>query len=213
MARPVHPEAGLAASGVPSMSVRPVSSGAPEPSGPPLDRASWMVEPGDTLHGIARHLQREGASGNIAELVEALARLNCIADPDRIEVGQVLTLPPRLGRPRTDYWVHSTLHLPASVDDRHTQVIDRRNGTPMLCNLPEVQEVFARNHRVWYVVTPPGGNAGNTSEVSAFLRQHMDVVYEDYQAMVLVRDDRFRPAEVRQANERGLRAASVNPLP
>lgn len=118
-----------------------------------------------------------------------------------------------LGDVRTNFWVHSTLHLPATLDDRNTQVIDRRNGTRMLSNLPEVQDIFARGGRIWYVVTPNGGNAGNTSDVSAFLRQHMDIVYEDYQSMVLVRDNRFRTAEMRQGNERALRTAGINPLP
>lgn len=84
------------------MSVRPVSPGSPEVSGPPLDAASWVVQPGDTLSGIARQLQRQGVPGTTAELVRTLARLNGLANPDRIEVGQVLTLPPRAERLRTD---------------------------------------------------------------------------------------------------------------
>jgi LysM repeat protein len=84
------------------MSVRPVSPGSPEPSGPAPDAASWVVQPGDTLSGIARQLHGQGVPGSTAELVRTLARLNGIANPDRIEVGQVLTLPPRAERSRTD---------------------------------------------------------------------------------------------------------------
>jgi hypothetical protein len=58
-----------------------------------------VVQPGDTLSGIARQLQREGVPGTTAELVRNLARLNGIANPDRIEVGQLLRLPPPAGRP------------------------------------------------------------------------------------------------------------------
>ncbi|HZJ52495.1 MAG TPA: LysM peptidoglycan-binding domain-containing protein [Myxococcaceae bacterium] len=61
-----------------------------------------VVQPEDTLSGIARQLQREGMPGTTAELVRTLARLNGIANPDRIEVGQRLALPPRAERPRTD---------------------------------------------------------------------------------------------------------------
>ncbi|RPH71722.1 MAG: LysM peptidoglycan-binding domain-containing protein [Myxococcaceae bacterium] len=84
------------------MSVRPVSPGSPEVSGPSLDAASWVVQRGDTLSGIAHQLQRQGVPGTTAELIRALVRLNGIANPDHIEVGQVLTLPPRAERPRID---------------------------------------------------------------------------------------------------------------
>jgi len=76
------------------MSVGPVVPGSPDVSASPqLDDARWVVQPGDTLGGIARQLQAEGMPGTTSELVRTLARLNSIPDPDRIEVGQVLTLP------------------------------------------------------------------------------------------------------------------------
>ncbi len=56
-------------------------------------RTVATVQPGDTLSGIARGLQQQGVPGTTAELVRTLARLNGIANPDRIDVGQVLTLP------------------------------------------------------------------------------------------------------------------------
>ena len=84
------------------MAVDPVSSGSPEVSLPPQDAASWVVQPGDTLSGIARRLRQEGMPGATAELVRTLARLNGLSNPDRIEVGQVLALPPRSERPTVD---------------------------------------------------------------------------------------------------------------
>ncbi len=75
------------------MAVRPVSSGSPEVSAPAEDAATRVVQPGDTLCGIARQLQQQGIPGATADLVRALVRLNRIANPDRIEVGQVLLLP------------------------------------------------------------------------------------------------------------------------
>jgi len=84
------------------MSLRPVFPGSPEASSPRPDAASWVVQPGDTLSGIARQLQGQGIPGTTAELVRTLARLNCIDNADRIEVGQRLTLPPRAERSRTD---------------------------------------------------------------------------------------------------------------
>jgi len=82
------------------MAVSPISSASPGPSVLPEDDASWTVRPGDTLCRIARQLQQEGTPGTTAELVRTLARLNGLASPDLIEVGQVLTLPSP-GRRRT----------------------------------------------------------------------------------------------------------------
>ena len=76
------------------MSVGPVVSGSPDVTGSPdPDGPRRVVQPGDTLGGIARQLRAEGMPGSTAELVRTLARLNGITDPDRIEVDQVLTLP------------------------------------------------------------------------------------------------------------------------
>lgn len=79
------------------MSVDPVVSGSPEVSGPAQPDAAQpcVVQPGDTLSAIARRLQEQGMPGSTAELVRTIARLNGISNPDRIEVGQVLTLPTR----------------------------------------------------------------------------------------------------------------------
>jgi len=82
------------------MAVAPVAPGLPDVSGPPgPDARQWVVQPGDTLGGIARQLQREGMPGTTAELVRTLVRLNGLANPDRIEVGQVLALPVRSTAP------------------------------------------------------------------------------------------------------------------
>ena len=75
------------------MAVRLFPSGSPEVSAPGEDAATRVVQPGDTLCGIARQLQRQGVPGTTADLVRTLVRLNGIANPDRIEVGQLLLLP------------------------------------------------------------------------------------------------------------------------
>ena len=103
MARSLHTTRRvLATSEVRSMAVRSVSPGSPEVSAPREDVGTWVVQRGDTLSGIARQLQQWGVPSPTAELVRTLARLNGLASADRIEVGQVLTLPSRPGRPRTD---------------------------------------------------------------------------------------------------------------
>jgi LysM repeat protein len=113
------------------MALDPVSSGAPGASVASQDPSTWIVQPGDTLSGIARRLQQDGVTGTTAELVRTLARLNGVSDPDRIEVGQVLTLPPRTDRPRTEEDLVSVLargarsaaaELPMCFDDARTRL-------------------------------------------------------------------------------------------
>jgi len=84
------------------MAVDPVTSGFSGSSVLSPESTSWVVRPGDTLSGIARRLQQDGVPGTAAELVRTLTLLNGLSNPDRIEVGQVLTLPPRTNRPRAD---------------------------------------------------------------------------------------------------------------
>ena len=129
MARSLHgPGRGLADSEVRVMAVSPVSSASPEASALPQDAASWIVQPGDTLSGIARRLQRDGMPGATAELVRTLARLNGLSSPDHIEVGQVLTLPSRAGRPAANQDLVSVLErgVQTSAGTLRTHVDEQR---------------------------------------------------------------------------------------
>jgi hypothetical protein len=129
MARSLHEVMrGLANSEVRVMAVSPVSSASPGASALPWDAASWIVQPEDTLCGIARRLQREGMPGTTTELVRTLARLNGLSSPDHIEVGQVLTLPSRAGGPATDGDVVSVLErgVQAFAATLRTQVDEQR---------------------------------------------------------------------------------------
>ena len=112
------------------MAIRPAATGSPEVSAPPQDAESWVVQPGDTLSGIARQLRREGIPGSTAELVRSLARLNGIANPDRIEVGQVLTLPTRTERRETDEDLVSVLERSVrhGAESLRTHVDEQRAG-------------------------------------------------------------------------------------
>lgn len=78
------------------MCIPPVSGAGQSGEPPPSAEADrWQVQRGDTLCAIARALQQQGAVGSVTSLVQELARLNRLSNPDRIEVGQVLRLPPR----------------------------------------------------------------------------------------------------------------------
>jgi hypothetical protein len=121
------------------------------------------------------------------------------------------------GRPEPDrpldYWLASTLFLPATLDDCRDVPLDRRDGSVMIANLESLEDLFARHHRVWYVLQPENHQRTNTHDVSAYLRQHMEVVYEDWQTLVLFRGDHHRVAEQRHQDDRVLGGSVANYLP
>jgi hypothetical protein len=73
--------------------------------------------------------------------------------------------------------------------------------------------VFAHPGRIWLVVYKGMNPVQNDPEVSSYLRQNMDVVYEDFNVLVLLRDRAYRPASMRQANEEALQRAKAVFLP
>ena len=60
---------------------------------------------------------------------------------------------------------------------------------------------------------PDRNNWRNLPEVSIFLRQNMDMVYQDRDSMVLLRDANHRPAFLRHRDEQALRKAEADYLP
>jgi hypothetical protein len=113
------------------------------------------------------------------------------------------------GDPRTvDYWVQSRLVLQATVGDSEDVPRDRRSGAIMLYNLDQVQKLFATHDRIWYCTLRWGQSALNDSMVSKYLREHMDVVSEDYATSLMVRDKNHRPAPIRLEEEEAGRLAT-----
>jgi hypothetical protein len=85
----------------------------------------------------------------------------------------------------TDYWIESVLQLQALLGDTRDVLRDRRSGAKMLSSLEMVEDVFARNERIWYIMDPLAQTKTNNAAVSAYIRQNMEVVYEDVTSMVL----------------------------
>ena len=104
-----------------------------------------------------------------------------------------------LARP-SDYWLESQLHLQCLLSDTDTVPLHRYKGTPMLTDVDHLRDVFARHARIWFITEPGFNNRTNVDDTVQFVRENMDVAYEDYASMVLFRDD-HRSAEVRQKNE------------
>ncbi|MGA2035533.1 MAG: hypothetical protein ABSG68_25065, partial [Thermoguttaceae bacterium] len=113
---------------------------------------------------------------------------------------------------RTDYWLQTTLYLQAALNDRQPVPLHRLQGTTMIANLEGIEDLFARSGRIWCVCVPKLIVHQNERQASAYLRQNMRVVYEDFSSMVLVRDGHW-PAEQRRAAEKALFNAHTNFLP
>lgn len=107
------------------------------------------------------------------------------------------------------YWpVATALYIPAALNDRESLPGDRRDGTPMVESLARLEDLFARNPRVWFVLALDRQEQ-NHGEVNAYLRQHMEVVYEDFESVVLFRGSRHWPAFLRARENQALRHAQM----
>jgi hypothetical protein len=112
-----------------------------------------------------------------------------------------------------NYWP-STRPGPVGVfDDRRAIPLERYTGTPLLTSFEQLRDVFARNDRIWYVASEGVNAANNEPDISSFVRQHMDVVYEAHGVMVLLRDNNHRSAAQRAADDRILLDARADFLP
>jgi hypothetical protein len=130
-------------------------------------------------------------------------------------VDHCLTL---LGSPRRmglekDLWPQSKLHLQASLDDTRAVPLHRLYGVVMPSSKAGIADVFARNPRIWYIVDPTFNHIINEEEITAYLRQSMQVVYEDFSSIVMFAGERHRPAFIRLTDEQALRASKAKYLP
>jgi 4-amino-4-deoxy-L-arabinose transferase-like glycosyltransferase len=112
-----------------------------------------------------------------------------------------------------NYWPSTRPGAVAVFDDRRAIPLERYTGTPLLTSFEHLRDVFARGQRIWYVASAGVNAANNEPEVSSFVRQHMDVVYEAHGVMVLLRDNNHRSAAQRAADEKILLDARADFLP
>jgi hypothetical protein len=110
--------------------------------------------------------------------------------------------------PKVGYWLESKLIVQATLGDTLAMPRDRRSGAKMLYNVEQVEKLFAENDRIWYCTMRFGHSRINHGDVSEYLRQHMNVVYEDYGASLMVRDRNSRPARVRLSEDDAQELAS-----
>jgi hypothetical protein len=107
-----------------------------------------------------------------------------------------------------DYWLESTLIIQATIGDTQDLPRDRRSGSVLVYDLDQLKQVFSEHDRVWYCTMRFAQSRINDRAVSKFLRENMDVVYEDYGTAVLLRDRNHRTAPIRLEEEEAGRIAS-----
>jgi hypothetical protein len=107
-----------------------------------------------------------------------------------------------------DYWVQSRLILQATMGDKTLVPRDRRSGAVMLANIEQVEKLFNEHHRVWYLTMRTAQSKLNDGIVSKYLREHMDVVSEDFATALMMRDKNNRPAPVRLEEEEAAKLAT-----
>jgi len=107
----------------------------------------------------------------------------------------------------TDYWLQSTLQLQAVLDNHRSIPLHRFSGTVLVPTLESLETIFARHGRIWYITDPPFDSKTNDDQVAGYVREYMEVVYEDFDSVLLLRDNNHRPALKRQEDANAIRKA------
>jgi hypothetical protein len=84
-----------------------------------------------------------------------------------------------------DYVLGTVLGGAVEFPDDAAVAVNAPSGTPVVNSPQDVADLFARHDRVWCVAVPANLAWRNTEKVSAYLREHMEVVYEDDNAVLL----------------------------
>jgi hypothetical protein len=106
-----------------------------------------------------------------------------------------------------DYWPEGRLHLQAVLDDHRPVPLHRLLGVRMISSREDLERLFATHRRIWYIADPHFNRLLNEEPAIDFLREHMDVAYEDFSCLVLLAGDRHRPAEARHSDRAELAGA------
>lgn len=110
---------------------------------------------------------------------------------------------------KADYWPQTRLHLQAVLDDHRTLPLHRLAGTVMVPTLEELDGIFARHERIWFLSVPSFDAKLNHDSVTAYLRDRMSVVREDFSSQLLYFGDEHRPASQRLKDRAALTRARV----
>lgn len=140
---------------------------------PPIDRLRQEIQPGDVVITDLPHI------------VDLLMN----SSGARSEDG---------GRWRSDAWLQSVVILLATMADDDPTVRSRMSGNIVLHDREAVEQFFCEHQRVWYLGGYFYHNPANEPEVKGFVRETMDVVYEDSRTVLMLHDQNHRSAMQRE---------------
>ncbi len=113
-----------------------------------------------------------------------------------------------------DYWLQTQMQLQVTLDDYRSVPLHRLFGVVALPNLEQLRDVFGRCRRVWYITSPASPVVStNTTAASRLIRDNMEVVYEDFRALVFLFGENHLSAELQSQSEASLDDAPSTPLP
>ena len=99
---------------------------------------------------------------------------------------------------------------PFTLSDKQLVPVHRMEGTIAVTNLESLKSVFARHGRIWAVVSPDlTSDSLNDAIIVEYMRENMEIVYEDFYALAMVRDRNNRPVLQQLRDERNLKRAKA----
>jgi hypothetical protein len=169
--------------------------------------------PSQVVAGVARYalLQEPDLQGPVAYISEHYQPGDVIMaqQPEVYDHYAVLPISRRSSPVLCDYGLETVLQLYMPLPDSVSTPIHRFCGIPMIPDMESMNTVLTRSKRVWYVSVPAFDALYNSGISLALIDQNMDVVYEDFQSAVFLRDAN-RTASRRQIEQEELRAARVD---
>jgi hypothetical protein len=114
-----------------------------------------------------------------------------------------------MGR-RPEYFPENKLYVQMTLDNRRPLPLHHYGASVALSSRASLEHAFTQHSRIWYISRPNAMRVENDPEAQAFLRQHMDVVYEDFALVVFFRGSNHRPADQRLRQEKALRTAKAD---
>jgi hypothetical protein len=112
----------------------------------------------------------------------------------------------------SDYATETVPSLYMLIPDHGKVLVHRTSATPVITSLADLEAIFARNRRVWYVTVASSDLAWNSPAFIGRIEDQMDVVYQDFRTVVLLRDV-DRTASRRKADRATLHQAPLDLMP
>ena len=108
-------------------------------------------------------------------------------------------------------WVESCQKREASLSDENLAPAHRMEGTVMVSSREALHSLFVHHKRVWCVATQfLFIGETNDADVTGYIEQNMEVVYEDHLSVVMLADNNHRTAALRGKDAASLKRSAAH---